>query len=177
MAVSSKLSHSGRWNSVRHQVSSSGRTEDSRRPCLHGHRNYAVCIDLVRGAACRSPGPDLDLVSGRRAVAPKCPDGRSGASVCGAPPWFDDDDGVMVVAGESTVPAAGRVTDLRPAAAGDVADGGTRAVFSAMSRSNLASDSLLIYVRHRSVHIMYFVRRFFGPRWAPAVVNLARVSP
>ena len=77
--------------------------------------------------------------SSTRAVAFERPDERPGASVCGAtksPPPFGEDD-VVTATRESAIPAVGG-SNLRPAVSGDVADGGTRAVFSAINRSNFA---------------------------------------
>ena len=80
-------------------------------------------------------------LSNRRAVAFERPDERPGASVRGAtesPSRFGEDDGVTAT-GESAIPAVGvRGSNLRSAIAGDIADGGTLAVFSAITRSNFA---------------------------------------
>ena len=69
------------------------------------------------------------------------PDECSGASVRGAtesPPRFGENDEVTAT-GESAISAVQvRGSNLRPTVAGDVADGGTRAVFSAIKRSNIA---------------------------------------
>ena len=75
------------------------------------------------------------------------PDDRRGASVRGATessPRFGEDVGVTAT-GESAIPSVGvRGSNLRPAVACDIADGGTRAVFSAIKRSNFAiSQSML----------------------------------
>ena len=68
-------------------------------------------------------------------------DDRSGVSVRGAtesPPQFGEDD-EETANGESAIPALEvRGSNLRPAVAGDVANGGTRAVFYAINRSNFA---------------------------------------
>ena len=54
---------SGRRNSDRQPVSSSGPNEGSRRPRLHALRISTVQVDVVHEAARRSLGPDLNSVS------------------------------------------------------------------------------------------------------------------
>ena len=68
-------------------------------------------------------------------------DERSGASFRGAaesPPRFGENVGVTAT-GESAIPTVGvRRSNIRPVVAADVADGGTRAGFSAIKRFNFA---------------------------------------
>ena len=73
---------SGRWNSDRQPVSSSGPTKDPRRSRLRGPCISAVQVDLVREASRRSTGPGLNTVP--PVDAPWYPNVQTIAPV----PWF-----------------------------------------------------------------------------------------
>ena len=69
------------------------------------------------------------------------PDKRTAAAIHGAsesPPPFGKDDGITATGVSAMLAIVVRGSSLRPAVTGDVADGGTRAIFSAISRSNFA---------------------------------------